>query len=76
MPGCIREIEDTVSTIRILVTPSLFTEIEGVPHSNKSETEGAMTAFSGILRRRELSSLTPLSRFPDSLFLSANFAGF
>jgi hypothetical protein len=45
MPGCIRKIEDPVSTIRILVTPCISTEIEGVPRSNETETEGAITAF-------------------------------
>jgi hypothetical protein len=63
MPGCIRETEDPVSTIRILVTPSISTEIEGVSRSNETESEGAMTAFSGVLWRREVPSLTPLS-FP------------
>jgi hypothetical protein len=53
MPGCTRETEDPVSTIRVLVTP-ISTEIEGMPRSNKTEIEGAMTAFSGVLRRREL----------------------
>jgi hypothetical protein len=70
MPGCMIEMLEPVSTIRLLVTPSISTEMEGVSCSSITETEGAMTAFSWVLRRRELSSLTLLSRFPNFLFLS------
>ena len=63
------EMLEPVSTINLLVTP-LSTGIEGVPRSSITETEDAMTEFSGVLRRRELPSLTPLSRFPDFMFLS------
>ena len=51
MPGCIIEMLDPVSRIRRLVTP-ISTEMEGVPCSNRTELTGAMTAFSGVLRRR------------------------
>jgi len=69
MPGCIIDMLDPVSTIRLLVTPSISTVMEGVPCSSKNETEDAMTAFSRVLRRRELPSLAPLFSFPGILFL-------
>lgn len=72
MPGCIIEMLETVSKTIILVTPSISTVMEGVPFSNRTATKGAMTAFSEVLRRRELSSLTPRSRFPDFSFLYEN----
>jgi len=48
MPDCIIEMLEPVSTIRLLFTPSIATEVEGVPYSNITEIEGAMTAFSGV----------------------------
>ena len=70
MPGCIIETLDPVSRIRRRATPSISTEMEGVTYSNIIKLKDAITAFSGSLRWRELSSLTPRSRFPASLFLS------
>ena len=74
MPGYNMETLDPVSRIRCRVTLSISTEIEGVPCSNETELKVAMTAFSGMLRWRELSSLTPRSCFPDCSFLSDSFA--
>ena len=67
MPGRSIESLKPVSKIRRRDIPSMSTKIEGVPRSNKTETEGLSTAFSEWLRRRELPSLTPLgypSNFP------------
>ena len=49
-------------------TFNIYTDTVGVPCSNKMGTASFVTAFSGALRRKELSSFTPLSRFPDSWF--------
>ena len=76
MPGCIIETLDPMSRIRRRATPSISSEMKGVPCSNKIELKDAMTAFSGVLRWRELSSLTPRSRFPGSLFLSGALLGY
>ena len=51
MRGCMIEMLEAVSTIRLLVTP-ISTVMDGVPCSSTTETENAMTAFLGVLRRR------------------------
>jgi hypothetical protein len=63
-PGWSIETLEPVSRIKHLDTPSICTEMVGVPCPNDIETE-IMTAFSGALGRKELSSFTPLTRFPD-----------
>jgi hypothetical protein len=68
MPDCNNEIFEPVCIITLLVTPSISTLMEGVPWSNRTGTKVVVTAFSGVLRWRELPSLTPRSRFPDFLF--------
>ena len=64
MPGCSIESLNLVSKIRCGDIPSVSTKMEGVPRSNKTETEGLSTAFSEWLRRRKLPSRTPRQRFP------------
>jgi len=66
------QILEPVSTIRLLVIPSISIVMKGVPCSRTNGTKDAMTAFSGVLGRREMPSLAPLSSFPDFLFLSEN----
>jgi len=75
IPGSIIDTLDPVSKIRRRATSSLSTEIEGVPCSNKTELKDAMAAFSGVLRWRELSSVTPTLRFSGS-FLSGTLLGY
>jgi len=63
IPGCNIETFEPVSKIRLLDMPSIQTEIKGIPHSNAILTGGLSTAFSGTVRRKELSSFTPCCRF-------------
>jgi hypothetical protein len=65
MPGCNIEMLEPVSTIKSLATPSIRTEIQGVPGSNATETVGLVTAFTDASRREKLSSFTPFCRFPE-----------
>jgi hypothetical protein len=65
IPGWSIEMLDPVSNIRSRCTPSISAVIVGVPCSSETETVGLLTAFSGAKRWRELSSLAPLTRFPD-----------
>jgi len=76
MPGCIIETLDPVSRIGRRAAPSISTEMEGVPCFNITGVRDAMTAFTGLLSWRELSSLTPRLRFPGSLFLSGALLGY
>lgn len=64
-PGCSIDMLELMSRIRLLDIPSISTDIVGVPCSNRIGTLGLLTAFSGRLRWKELSSFTPSSRFPD-----------
>jgi len=68
MPGCIMDMLEPVSKIRLLDIPSISADIVGVPFSNRMGTVSFVTAFSWVLRLKELSSFTPLSGFPDSWF--------
>jgi hypothetical protein len=70
MPGCSIEIVEPVSKSRLLDMPCISTDIVGAPCSIEMETLCLLTVFSGALRWRELSSITPLTRFPDSWFSS------
>ena len=54
----------TVS-IRLRSVPSISMEIIGVHCSSITETGDFVTASSGALRWKELSSSSPLIRFPD-----------
>jgi len=65
-PGCSIETFEPVSNINLLIVPSIFTNTEGVPHSNNTETVGVVTALPGEQRWKELSSFTPSRRFPNS----------
>jgi hypothetical protein len=65
MPGCKIEMLEPVSTIKSLLTPSILTEIEGVPGSNATEIFGLVTEFTVVKRQEELSSFTPFCRFPE-----------
>jgi hypothetical protein len=67
--GCSIDILEPVSKIRLLATPSISTEKVGPPCSNMMETRDFSAALSGALRRKELSSISPLARFPDSCSL-------
>ena len=58
-----------VSIIKRLSSPSISKETVGVPCSSRTVTVGLTTAFSGASRYRKLSSLSPLTRFPESLSL-------
>jgi hypothetical protein len=72
MPGCNIEMLEPVSTIKSLATPSIRTEIEGVPGSNVTETVGLVTAFTDASRREELSSLRLSAVFPNYSIPSSN----
>ena len=65
MRGCNIEALDPVSTVRLRGVPSISTEIIGVPCSSVTETGDFVTASSGAPRWKELSSFSPLIRFPD-----------
>jgi len=54
---------EPVSIIRLLAVPSISSEIEGARSSNRPETVGLMTAFTGVSSFRELSTLLPLIRY-------------
>jgi len=58
-PGFIIETLEPVSTISLLLAPSMSTVKEGAPLSNNIGTAFASTAFSGVTRRQKLSSFTP-----------------
>ena len=47
MPGCMIEMIELVSTIRLSVIP-ISTNMEGVPCSSITEIRDALTAFSGF----------------------------
>jgi len=61
---------EPVSKIRLLDIPSISTDIVDAPCSIEMETLWLLTSFSGALRWRELSSITPSTRFPGSWFSS------
>jgi len=65
-PGCSIETFEPVSNISLLNFPSIFTNTEGVPHSNNIESVGVVTSLPGERRWKELSSFTPSPRFPNS----------
>jgi len=67
LPGCKIEIFESVSIIRLQISPSITTWIEGVPCCIVTETMGHATAFSGGSRRKELSPFMSLRCFPNSL---------
>ena len=58
MSGCVIDMLEPVSKIRLLGIPSIIADIVGVPCSNRmgTGTVSFVTAFSGALRRKELSS--------------------
>ena len=55
IPGCNIETFEPVYKIRLPDMPSIQTEIKGLPHSNAILTGGLSTAFSGTVRRKEMS---------------------
>ena len=65
MRGCNIETLGLVSTIRLRGFPFISTEIIGVPCPNVTETGDFVTASPGAPRWKELSSFSPLIRFPD-----------
>ena len=67
-PGCSIDTLDPVSNIKRLVTPSISTEIEGLSCSNDIGTVRSLTAFSRVVRWKELLFSTSPSRFPNPLF--------
>jgi len=72
MPGCNIEMLEPVTIIMTLTSPSIRTEIEGVPCFNATETAGLTTAFTLASRREDLSSFTPFCRFPNYLIRSSD----
>jgi hypothetical protein len=66
---------EPVSTRRLLVTP-MFTNTEGVPHSDRTETDRIVATFSGEPRRKELPAFTPLLQDPASSLSSHLLEGF
>ena len=68
-PGWSIDTLEPVSTIRRCHFPSNSNVREEVLCSNKTAISGIPNAFSGMPRWSEPSSLSPLTRFPDSGFL-------
>jgi len=59
MPGCIIDMLEPVSKIRLLDILSISYDIVDVPCSNRMGTVSFVTVFSGALRRKELFPLHP-----------------
>lgn len=64
-PGFSIDTFDPVSTMSLLLVPSMSTTKKGVPRSNSIGTDFSSTAFLGVTRRQEL-SFTPRRRFPNA----------
>ena len=68
-PGWSIDTFEPVSAIKHFSFPSISKETVGEPCSSGTKTVGRMTSFPGTSRWRELSSLSPLTRFPEPWFL-------